>query len=68
MIRRLDQLPGDVCPAELRDWDASPDHSPEQLIQVAAKVLEGSGGYLMEGFLGGSRQGPCTLMPGSTLE
>lgn len=54
-IRRLDQLTGDECAAELRDWAASSEHSPEQLIGVAAKILEGSGGYLMEGFLRGSR-------------
>ena len=56
-IRRLDQLPGDQCAAELRDWAASPERGPEQLIRVAAEVLEGSGGYLMEGFLRGSRPG-----------
>ena len=55
-IRRLDQLPGDECAAELRGWAASPERSPEQLIQVAAKVLAQSGGYLMEGFLRGSRR------------
>ena len=54
-VRRLDQLPGDECAAALRDWAASPGHSPARLIQVAATVLEGSGGYLMEGFLRGSR-------------
>ena len=54
-IRRLDQLPGDECAAELRAWAASAERSTEQLIQIAAKVLEGSGGYLMEGFFRGSR-------------
>lgn len=57
-IRRLDQLPGDESAAGLRDWAASPARSPERLIQIADKVLEGSGGYLMEGFLRGSRPGP----------
>lgn len=57
-VRRLDQLQGDECAAELRHWAASPEHSPEQLIQTADKVLEGSGGYLMEGFLRGTRMRP----------
>jgi hypothetical protein len=58
MIRRLEQLPADECAAGLRDWAASLERSPDQLIQVAATVLEGSGGYLMEGFLRGSRLRP----------
>lgn len=65
-IRRLDQLPDDECAVALRDWAACPERSPERLILVAAKVLEGSGGYLMEGFLRGSRQGSGTPLPGST--
>jgi hypothetical protein len=56
-IRRLEQLPANECAAGLTDWAASPERSPEQLIQVAALVLEGSGGYLMEGFLRGTRMG-----------
>lgn len=57
-IRRLEQLPGDEKAVALRGWAASPEHSPDRLIDVSAKVLEDNGGYLMEGFLRGSRNGP----------
>lgn len=62
-IRRLDQLPGNECAAGLRHWAASPERTPEQLIQTADKVLVGSGGYLMEGFLRGPRPGRLQFPP-----
>ena len=62
MVRRLEQLPSDIDAAALRDWAGSPDHSAKRLIHVAARVLEANGGYLMEGFLRGSRLAPGTAV------
>ena len=65
-VRRLEQLPGNEHAEALRHWAASPDHSPQRLIHVADTVLEGNGGYLMEDFLRGSREGPSSVMPDSS--
>ena len=58
LVRRLEQLPANDTATALRDWAASPDHSAERLIHLAARVLDASGGYLMDGFLRGSLLAP----------
>lgn len=55
MVRRLEQLPQNQLALQLLNWAGSNKHDALELAEIASEVLRQAGGYVMEGFLRGSR-------------
>jgi hypothetical protein len=55
MVRRLEQLPHSQLALQLLNWAGSSQHDATELVEIASEVLRRAGGYVMEGFLRGSR-------------
>lgn len=55
MVRRLDQLPQNQLARQLLAWAGSGKHDEPALARMTSEVLRQAGGYVMEGFVRGSR-------------
>lgn len=61
MVRRLEQLPQNPLALQLLAWAGSGNHDELTLARVASEVLRSAGGYVMEGFVRGSRPSAASL-------